>query len=81
MCNLCSGYGDEHCTTSDPYAGYDGAFRCLESGIGDIAFVRDNTVEQMLKNNSNAMSVSFQASHKEKECKNMHFFLSFLERK
>lgn len=56
---MCDGYGDDHCTTSDPYAGYDGAFRCLERGIGDIAFVRDNTVALMLQNKTGAMSVSF----------------------
>lgn len=56
ICELCDGYGDDHCTTSDPYAGYDGAFRCLERGIGDIAFVRDNTVALMLQNNTGAMS-------------------------
>lgn len=55
-CDLCTGYGDEHCTTGDPYSGYSGAFRCLERGVGQIAFVRDNTVELMLRNDTNSMN-------------------------
>lgn len=43
VCELCKGSGEQKCTSSDPYAGFYGAFRCLETG-GDIAFLRDDTV-------------------------------------
>ncbi|KAK3593059.1 hypothetical protein CHS0354_007848 [Potamilus streckersoni] len=45
VCDLCIGSGVEQCTSSDPNAGEDGAFRCLSSDSGDIAFLRHNTVQ------------------------------------
>lgn len=37
------------CTLADPYAGYEGALKCLvENGTGDIAFVRDTTIQHAL---------------------------------
>ncbi|CAK9294532.1 unnamed protein product [Gordionus sp. m RMFG-2023] len=50
MCELCAGTGEKHCSTSDDeYAGYDGAFKCLRDGQGDIAFVKDATPLEMTK--------------------------------
>lgn len=46
---MCTGVGKEWCSSDDPYAGYDGAFKCLAHGVGDIAWVRDNTVSEMVK--------------------------------
>ncbi|KAL4231745.1 negative regulation of tumor necrosis factor (ligand) superfamily member 11 production [Mactra antiquata] len=43
VCQLCRGSGEQKCTSSDPHAGFDGAFRCLNNG-GDIAFLREDTV-------------------------------------
>ncbi|XP_062988369.1 serotransferrin [Elgaria multicarinata webbii] len=40
LCRLCAG----KCTQNDPYSGYSGAFECLKSGGGDVAFVKDATV-------------------------------------
>ncbi|XP_021352485.1 melanotransferrin-like isoform X1 [Mizuhopecten yessoensis] len=52
ICKLCTGVLEERCSTSDPYAGYDGAFNCLKSGQGDVAFLRHDTVEMMLANST-----------------------------
>ncbi|XP_017883178.1 melanotransferrin [Ceratina calcarata] len=47
LCKLCIGkIPTERCTTSDPYAGYEGAFRCLVEA-GEIAFLVHTTVEEM----------------------------------
>jgi hypothetical protein len=40
---LCRGSGEHKCTSSDPHAGFDGAFKCLDAA-GDFAFLRDDTV-------------------------------------
>uniref|UniRef100_A0A7N5P1R2 Ovotransferrin-like n=1 Tax=Ailuropoda melanoleuca TaxID=9646 RepID=A0A7N5P1R2_AILME len=40
LCRLCSG----KCDWNDPYVGYSGAFECLKSGGGEVAFVNDATV-------------------------------------
>lgn len=43
VCELCRGSGEQKCTSSDPHAGFDGAFKCLD-GQGDFAFLRHDTV-------------------------------------
>lgn len=43
VCELCRGSGEQKCTSSDPHAGFDGAFKCLDAA-GDFAFLRDDTV-------------------------------------
>ncbi|KAH9500928.1 hypothetical protein Btru_069227 [Bulinus truncatus] len=54
VCELCAGQNEEFCTTSDLYAGYDGAFRCVAESKGQLAFVRHDIFEivQSLSNNS-----------------------------
>ncbi|KAJ8941075.1 hypothetical protein NQ318_003256 [Aromia moschata] len=48
LCQLCIGkIPGGRCTDSDPYAGYEGAFRCLLEA-GDIAFVKHNTVPELI---------------------------------
>lgn len=47
VCELCTGQNEEFCTTSDKSAGFDGAFRCVADGRGDLTFVRHDTVRQM----------------------------------
>ncbi|KAK6177967.1 hypothetical protein SNE40_012821 [Patella caerulea] len=47
VCHLCNGVGEERCSTSDPTGGYDGAFRCVAEGRGDLTFLRHDTVAQM----------------------------------
>uniref|UniRef100_A0A1A9WD43 Transferrin n=1 Tax=Glossina brevipalpis TaxID=37001 RepID=A0A1A9WD43_9MUSC len=48
LCTLCTGkIPGGRCSVSDPYFGYDGAFRCLLEA-GDVAFLRHSTVFEML---------------------------------
>lgn len=48
LCSLCIGkIPGGRCTDADPYAGYDGAFRCLLEA-GEVAFLKHNTVEELI---------------------------------
>jgi len=48
LCQLCaSKVLGQRCTTHDPYAGYQGAFKCLVEA-GEIAFVKHTTVAEMI---------------------------------
>uniref|UniRef100_A0A8D2D8R0 Transferrin-like domain-containing protein n=1 Tax=Sciurus vulgaris TaxID=55149 RepID=A0A8D2D8R0_SCIVU len=51
LCQLCVGKGTDKCACSshEPYFGYSGAFKCLEDGAGDVAFVRHTTVFENLE--------------------------------
>ena len=58
MCENCEGIkGGSFCTDHDPYAGYDGAFECMASGNGDVAFVRHRTIYQMTANSTGKYKV------------------------
>ncbi|XP_066206570.1 inhibitor of carbonic anhydrase-like [Saccopteryx leptura] len=50
LCQLCAGNGTDKCACSnhEPYFGYSGAFKCLQDGVGDVAFVRHMTVLENL---------------------------------
>lgn len=49
LCQLCVGkVPGGWCTPTDPYVGFDGAFRCLVEA-GDIAFLTHSTVRQMIE--------------------------------
>ncbi|XP_042638357.1 lactotransferrin [Orycteropus afer afer] len=52
LCDLCAGEGPNKCACSsqEPYFGYSGAFRCLQDGVGEVAFVKDSTVFENLPN-------------------------------
>uniref|UniRef100_A0A7G3B3U2 Putative transferrin 2 n=1 Tax=Lutzomyia longipalpis TaxID=7200 RepID=A0A7G3B3U2_LUTLO len=48
LCNLCTGVvPGGKCTAQDPYAGFEGAFRCLLE-VGDVAFLKHTTVKEMV---------------------------------
>ncbi|XP_034295466.1 serotransferrin [Pantherophis guttatus] len=42
--NLCLACHTRTCDLNDPYAGYAGAYQCLKSGSGDVAFVNEGVV-------------------------------------
>lgn len=47
LCSLCTGkIPGGKCTSQDPYAGFEGAFRCLLEA-GDVAFLKHNTIAEM----------------------------------
>lgn len=47
LCELCIGaVPGGKCTSADPYAGFEGAFKCLVES-GDIAFLKHTTVQEM----------------------------------
>lgn len=48
LCDICAGISKKKCTGVDPYAGFDGAFTCLAKGMGEVAFVKQTTVDEML---------------------------------
>ena len=52
VCENCKGDIEDYCTVNDPYAGYDGAFRCMAEKDGDVAFVRHFTPEQSSTSNT-----------------------------
>lgn len=48
---LCTGcQGD--CSTEDTYYNYDGAFRCLMEGNGDVSFTKDDIVSTLARDGS-----------------------------
>lgn len=52
LCELCTGkIPGGRCTSADPYAGYQGAFRCLVEA-GDVAFLKHTTVTEMTSSSS-----------------------------
>lgn len=50
LCQICIGrIPGDRCTPADPYAGFEGAFRCLIEA-GEIAFLKHTTIHEMLDN-------------------------------
>lgn len=58
LCKLCIGkVPGGKCTNADPYAGYEGAFRCLVEA-GEIAFLVHTTVPEMISWNNDFRDVT-----------------------
>nr|CAD7398480.1 unnamed protein product [Timema cristinae] len=58
LCKLCIGkVPGERCTPADPYAGFEGAFRCLLEA-GDVAFLKHTTVQEMTATNLDFSGIS-----------------------
>lgn len=52
LCHLCVGkVPGGWCTSTDPYIGFDGAFRCLMEA-GEVAFLKHTTVQEMIASKS-----------------------------
>ncbi|XP_014218149.1 melanotransferrin [Copidosoma floridanum] len=57
LCELCIGkIPGGKCTKADPYAGYEGAFKCLVD-VGDVAFLVHTTVDEMTSTNFELHSI------------------------
>uniref|UniRef100_A0A1B6GPN2 Transferrin-like domain-containing protein n=1 Tax=Cuerna arida TaxID=1464854 RepID=A0A1B6GPN2_9HEMI len=53
LCQLCIGrVPGERCTPADPYANFEGAFKCLVE-VGEVAFLKHTTVQEMTAHNLN----------------------------
>ncbi|XP_068724056.1 melanotransferrin-like [Montipora capricornis] len=51
LCALCAGTGNTQCsgdTSENKYAGHHGSFKCMANDTGDVAFVKHNTVEEVV---------------------------------
>ncbi|CAG5129094.1 unnamed protein product, partial [Candidula unifasciata] len=65
VCDQCTGKNEEFCATSDEYAGYDGAFKCVADGNGQLTFLRHDTIIQMTspENSNNLTGFSYSAEN------------------
>ncbi|CAL8396370.1 unnamed protein product [Boreogadus saida] len=73
LCQLCKGNGEgQHkCekSSNEMYFSYDGAFRCLAEGAGDVAFIKQRTVSENTDGNGPAWAQSFLSSDFELLCR------------
>ena len=51
LCQICAGTGAEKCS-KDParnkYVSYYGAFKCMGDNVGDVAFVKHTTTQEVV---------------------------------
>nr|XP_018896656.1 PREDICTED: melanotransferrin [Bemisia tabaci] len=58
LCDICIGrIPGERCTAADPYAGFEGAFKCLVEA-GEVAFLKHTTITEMTATNLNFLGVN-----------------------
>ncbi|KAM9601760.1 serotransferrin [Trichechus inunguis] len=50
LCQLCAGPDKCACNSHERFFGYSGAFKCLQEGVGDVAFVKYETILETLPN-------------------------------
>ena len=51
LCALCSVAGDNKCSkdpSKNAYVGYHGAFKCMADRVGDVAFVKHTTTQEVV---------------------------------
>ena len=70
LCALCK----DECKKDGNYSGYSGAFRCMDEGVGQVAFVKHTTV----KENKPGMESNYQYLCKDGTRKGMHYTMYFL---
>ena len=70
MCALCK----DECKKDGNYSGYSGAFRCMDEGVGEVAFVKHTTV----KENKPGMETNYQYLCKDGTRKGMHYTCVFV---
>ena len=58
LCSICNGTTTTKCTSNDPYADYEGAFKCMAEGAGDVAFVKQDIAQDVTTKYTNYGSVS-----------------------
>ncbi|KAI5073618.1 hypothetical protein GOP47_0011631 [Adiantum capillus-veneris] len=58
LCTSCGNNGSCDASVSDVYQGYSGSFRCLVERVGDIAFLRSDTVARLSSDGLNAQKWS-----------------------
>ena len=49
LCGLCAGQGANKCARNsrELYYGYEGAFKCLKDGVGDVAFIKQSILTSL----------------------------------
>lgn len=57
VCDTCKGTFYDFCTVNDPYADYPGALDCLFNNYGDVAFVRNSSLVQVLSNTNTTLTI------------------------
>ena len=51
LCALCAGSGADKCSkeqSKNKYVSYHGAFKCMGDGVGDVAFVKHTTTQEVV---------------------------------